>query len=880
MLQRKSTKTAATTNHQSPQCESTRTTAKLQLPVACSYTEPVWDLFAYISAETYSFLLCIVADFQRHSTDSASDCIHDDKIAAMLRDIARMLPIQTVFCKILESWADSCDFVETPDCSQRSKSCTIAAECKDAANKSWKKGIRQNALIGWSQGLRFAGTHRHDCSKPEIAGILYANRSLVFFSAKLYEHAYLDIRRALMCGYPTDSMHKLLRRKALCIKHLGTQSGYEDAELVLYEALDASRRVKNIEFQQTIIKDLQNLALQSASKNDSTTAEVSSNFVLLPCSTETTAISQTPSTGKPTTKQDFESTTQDKQSNGNIRSADACLLHKNETGELESLMDTATKEILPSIKPPEIKPFVHPKIEVAYLNGDRSVIASQDIKAGEVLLVEAPIAWVVSRTCRGEYCAFCFRRASVHGIYCPDCAFDEPYCSEMCRSKMQSLHAKECGNRSIQQMDDHTLLALRLSRIVCESRSTPNLCTMNFWPTIQQRITTKTKAPGFTQSGVYMDDIKALKYLASNITKIDKVDVLMASLKVLLLEQAITDTKDRLDRSMLMRLMMQISCNCIGISTTCFDHSDMDEEITSQREIRTGSGIYPTASLINHSCEPTALVYFQASHLYIRASKNIRKGNAITISYGESAGRSLRATRQQNLKAGWGFECRCSACISEDDTKDRQLAGLKCPGCPYPLYEGEPRCPKCHSIVDISRQQKVMAKIDAVWHECQDHRKHDNVASLIQTLQGIQTDLESIMHPSSSRLGCMYDNLASLNVQLAKQGDNRILLSWCEKLLESSIRIVEGIFGLTSIEAANEHNKMAYFMMAVDAEKGIKIARHAEGLFRTLYGDQCREIFQLHGIIAVMQKTLGIPYCKLDIARNMRELELAEMGFN
>ncbi|KAL5038285.1 hypothetical protein RTP6_005617 [Batrachochytrium dendrobatidis] len=361
MLQRKSTKTAATTNHQSPQCESTRTTAKLQLPVACSYTEPVWDLFAYISAETYSFLLCIVADFQRHSTDSASDCIHDDKIAAMLRDIARMLPIQTVFCKILESWADSCDFVETPDCSQRSKSCTIAAECKDAANKSWKKGIRQNALIGWSQGLRFAGTHRHDCSKPEIAGILYANRSL------------------------------LLRRKALCIKHLGTQSGYEDAELVLYEALDASRRVKNIEFQQTIIKDLQNLALQSASKNDSTTAEVSSNFVLLPCSTETTVISQTPSTGKPTTKQDFESTTQDKQSNGNIRSADACLLHKNETGELESLMDTATKEILPSIKPPEIKPFVHPKIEVAYLNGDRSVIASQDIKAGEVLLVEAPL---------------------------------------------------------------------------------------------------------------------------------------------------------------------------------------------------------------------------------------------------------------------------------------------------------------------------------------------------------------------------------------------------------------------------------------------------------------------------------------------------------
>ncbi|KAK6095064.1 hypothetical protein MT418_004526 [Batrachochytrium dendrobatidis] len=151
MLQRKSTKTAATTNHQSPQCESTRTTAKLQLPVACSYTEPVWDLFAYISAETYSFLLCIVADFQRHSTDSASDCIHDDKIAAMLRDIARMLPIQTVFCKILESWADSCDFVETPIAPNGPKAARLQ---QNARMQPTNLGKREFAKMHLLDGLR------------------------------------------------------------------------------------------------------------------------------------------------------------------------------------------------------------------------------------------------------------------------------------------------------------------------------------------------------------------------------------------------------------------------------------------------------------------------------------------------------------------------------------------------------------------------------------------------------------------------------------------------------------------------------------------------------------------------------------------------------
>ena len=75
-----------------------------------------------------------------------------------------------------------------------------------------------------------------------------------------------------------------------------------------------------------------------------------------------------------------------------------------------------------------------------------------------------------------------------------------------------------------------------------------------------------------------------------------------------------------------------------------------------------GSGVYPTASLFNHSCAPNAewaaglrtLDGAAFNSLVVKATKRIKKGEQIFIAY----------IRQMRLHR-FGFECRCICCEME-----------------------------------------------------------------------------------------------------------------------------------------------------------------------------------------------------------------------
>lgn len=72
-------------------------------------------------------------------------------------------------------------------------------------------------------------------------------------------------------------------------------------------------------------------------------------------------------------------------------------------------------------------------------------------------------------------------------------------------------------------------------------------------------------------------------------------------------------------------------------------------------------GVYPTISLINHSCLPNAHNNWNpnAEHETIHAVRPIQAGEEITIRY--DRGGPL-AARQAFLRKSFGFDCHCSAC--------------------------------------------------------------------------------------------------------------------------------------------------------------------------------------------------------------------------
>ena len=54
--------------------------------------------------------------------------------------------------------------------------------------------------------------------------------------------------------------------------------------------------------------------------------------------------------------------------------------------------------------------------------------------------------------------------------------------------------------------------------------------------------------------------------------------------------------------------LLQLRCNTHNISTIIVDDStSSSSEVQSTSEVQLGSAVYPTASLMNHSCNPNAL---------------------------------------------------------------------------------------------------------------------------------------------------------------------------------------------------------------------------------------------------------------------------------
>lgn len=95
-------------------------------------------------------------------------------------------------------------------------------------------------------------------------------------------------------------------------------------------------------------------------------------------------------------------------------------------------------------------------------------------------------------------------------------------------------------------------------------------------------------------------------------------------------------------------------------------------------------GIYPSASLFNHSCRPNAWAFFsEKAFIRIVALSNIKKGDEICISY--LNGFEAPQLRRLELRRTFGFWCDCDYCSSHLKTIESDVTEIF-------------NCEKCHDI--------------------------------------------------------------------------------------------------------------------------------------------------------------------------------------
>ncbi|XP_029375405.1 protein-lysine N-methyltransferase SMYD4 isoform X2 [Echeneis naucrates] len=208
--------------------------------------------------------------------------------------------------------------------------------------------------------------------------------------------------------------------------------------------------------------------------------------------------------------------------------------------------------------------------------------------------------------------------------------------------------------------------------------------------------------------------------------------------------------------SAVLRHILQLRCNAQAI-LMLQDTGPKNSPVQSSRETRIATAIFPTLSLLNHSCCPNTSLAFStgldlsadcnesvAEHkasacgvaVTVRAAKDITAGQEILHCYGPHSSRMVIKERQRLLQEQYFFLCQCEACTPTQEEEEgaggrRQRTGIRSSEREFGLL-----CGKCQSSVKKNSKDGGFTCLLPSCGHCV------SSSEVNHRLQGIKADLE------------------------------------------------------------------------------------------------------------------------------------------
>lgn len=569
----------------------------------------------------------------------------------------------TLFRRKMAGWISHCSESRYLKCG------SMATRLRDEGNIKFQMKDDQGSLKLYTESVICAPEYG-----PELS-LAFGNRSAALYHQGKIKECLEDIALALKYRFPKETEYKLHQRKGQCLVRLGrTKEALQAMEMALKTLANANKLPKNKRISlerdiKAVIMDLNSPRKRSFSGSREVEEER-----LLP----------EPVFGI----------------SGHFKSASSALeIRKND-------------------------------------EKGRYVVTNKDIQIGDVLFCEAPYASVLLPEHYSTHCHECHNEFVVP-IPCLKCT-QTRYCSDQCREiSWNKYHQYECSNLDLLQSVGIAHLAERIVVVtgVDKLRSLRGFVKGN-----------KLTYNNSEAKDSYADVLN----LVEHFDRLQPEDLFQyavtATLITMLLEQRTSffgnakneskfaflslngkarQSSDEEDdfhsfvSAVILKHIVQLICNASAIYEVPGANSEEDNSegsrVYSQGQVRIATAIYPSASMMNHSCDPTVINSFINNHIIVRAIKDVKSGEEIFNCYGPHFRRQKRNERQEALKMQYNFHCSCIRCLDDEmDLEFDRFSGLLCRFCGGPIglpadddetdNKHELPCLDCHKVQAYTKQ--------------------------------------------------------------------------------------------------------------------------------------------------------------------------------
>lgn len=294
----------------------------------------------------------------------------------------------------------------------------------------------------------------------------------------------------------------------------------------------------------------------------------------------------------------------------------------------------------------------------------RHLKAVSAIEAGRVLLEEEPYSFWVKPSSQDDFCTQCLKNIQgKHFIPCTSCSVK--FCSKSCFDEgMDQYHWLECKFMDVLAIVSSGHLALR---IIMKEGLEKSL------EMSAERDSQKLER--------YNSDYRLILSLTDHLndrSPEDKAAFAVASLfTAKLVNQELNFDITPL-AALIFKHVLQISCNVIGIDYDLTDPQSTGCQTLTQNSTIIAIGIFPTASLCNHSCDKRTYRIFTGKRLCLKSYDSIGAGDEVTFNYGPFDRKMSTKDRRDILRKNFFFDCECTSC---QERKENLGSAFACPAC-------------------------------------------------------------------------------------------------------------------------------------------------------------------------------------------------------